>query len=148
MCLTYEKRFASEMAKRNVEGNGKIKCDNTRTTVNKCNTSKTRSPAQDFKNYKCRMQSPESKDHRHRTVSLSSSPKTHSLSPISSKSPDSKQYAGCKWSEPPSPSTLPHPPLSWMQKTSQPIFFTRPFQKCQPGQDIAHQLKVLLNVQA
>ncbi|XP_045460765.1 proline-rich nuclear receptor coactivator 2-like [Harmonia axyridis] len=137
------------MAKRNVEGNNKIKCDNTRTN-NKCSASKTKSPVQDSKNYRNRMQTPELKDQYHRAISLSSSPKTHSLSPNYSKSstPDSKQYAGCKWSEPPSPSTLPQPPLHWMQKTSQQFFFTRPFQKCQPEQDIAHQLKVLLNVQA
>jgi len=59
-------------------------------------------------------------------------------------------YAGCKWSEPPSPSTLPAPPQHWMQATS-PHSIIVPFHE-KPnlvGQhDIATQLKVLLKVQA
>lgn len=148
MCLTYEKHSVAQMARRNTEGNGKTKCDTTRTYINKCNTSKTRSPVQDSRN-NSRNQSPSMNLHQRTISSLPSTPKSNSSSPVSSKSstPD-KQYAGCKWSEPPSPASLPAPPLRWTQKTSQPLFFPKPFQKCQPERDISRQLMVLLNVRA
>ncbi|KAL3278903.1 hypothetical protein HHI36_016423 [Cryptolaemus montrouzieri] len=153
MCLTYEKRTSSEMAKRNVEGNGKVICDNTRTNKNRNNTSKSRkSPVHgSATNIKSTIHTPEPKNQVRKTVPLPISPsRMNTGSPVllSTSPTDTKQYAGCKWTEPPSPSTVPHPPLHWMQRSSQPLF-ARPFQSiCQTENDIAHQLKVLLKVQA
>lgn len=58
-------------------------------------------------------------------------------------------YAGCKFTEPPLPSALPLPPQHWMQQNQNNVL--RAFiEKQKPGEmtDIAHQLKVLLKVQA
>lgn len=56
-------------------------------------------------------------------------------------------YAGCKFSEPPSPSALPLPPKHWMQ-TNRAVRL--PFHSSIKSDysDVAQQLKVLLKVQA
>lgn len=58
-------------------------------------------------------------------------------------------YAGCKFSEPPLPSALPLPPQHWMQQQQQQQNLKKQHPiKHHPEMDIAHQLKVLLKVQA
>lgn len=55
-------------------------------------------------------------------------------------------YAGCKFSEPPSPSALPLPPKHWMQTSRSvrlPLCTTK-----SDHIDMASQLKILLKVQA
>lgn len=106
---------------------------------------------------------------------IKSEPATERLSPTKTSprtSPGLGHYAGCKWTEPPSPSSLPPPPQHWMQgaraKSSEPRWLQnlrspRPSDQQQPnwsaparafaktsdrGTDIARQLKVLLKVHA
>lgn len=55
-------------------------------------------------------------------------------------------YAGCKFSEPPLPSTLPLPPQHWMQ-TTRSVRLSFHSAKSDRN-DVAQQLKVLLKVQA
>ncbi|XP_018574856.1 proline-rich nuclear receptor coactivator 2 [Anoplophora glabripennis] len=55
-------------------------------------------------------------------------------------------YAGCKFSEPPSPSALPLPPQHWMQTTTRTLQL--PFHSNKSDHnDVAQQLKLLLKVQ-
>ncbi|KAK9872708.1 hypothetical protein WA026_023413 [Henosepilachna vigintioctopunctata] len=150
MCLTYENCTVA-MAKRNLESSGKTS-DTPRVIESRNNISRsTKNSVQESnKNSECGKKSPESNDQQNRSVSLSTSPlRTYNRSPIrKSISPVEsigKQYAGCKWTEPPSPSALPHPPKHWMQTSK---IFARPFQVCQTEQDFSQQLKVLLKVQA
>lgn len=80
--------------------------------------------------------------------------KSQSNSPRTSPGLLAGHYAGCKFTEPPSPSALPLPPQHWMQQNhhhqqQQRIihsFVDR--EKTLDMYDIAHQLKVLLKVQA
>ncbi|CAH0559408.1 unnamed protein product [Brassicogethes aeneus] len=81
------------------------------------------------------------------TVSPTTPPRrqspTGSISPNLRTSPG--HYAGCKFSEPPLPSALPLPPQHWMQAPHTANIL--PFCATKSEQ-LAHQLKVLLKVQA
>ncbi|KAK9747395.1 hypothetical protein QE152_g5340 [Popillia japonica] len=61
-------------------------------------------------------------------------------------------YAGCKFTEPPLPSALPPPPKHWTMQMQHPTRTTTTMFKPEVPElqklDIAHQLKVLLKVQA
>lgn len=74
------------------------------------------------------------------------SPHSQGSSPRTSPGLLAGHYAGCKWTEPPSPSALPLPPRHWMQSSHTVL---HPFSLEKPKQpDIAQQLKVLLKVHA
>lgn len=74
------------------------------------------------------------------------SPNSQGSSPRTSPGLLAGHYAGCKWTEPPSPSALPLPPRHWMQS---PHGVLHSFSIEKPKQpDIAQQLKVLLKVNA
>lgn len=74
-----------------------------------------------------------------------------STSPRTSPGLLAGHYAGCKFTEPPLPSALPPPPQHWMQAPHHgaAVFHhqTIAFVKQEPEQ-LAHQLKILLKVQA
>lgn len=76
-------------------------------------------------------------------------PNGTSSSPRTSPGLLAGHYAGCKFSEPPLPSALPLPPQHWMQQPNCNTSMTlSPSIKHHPEMDIAHQLKILLKVQA
>ncbi|KAL1506502.1 hypothetical protein ABEB36_005853 [Hypothenemus hampei] len=82
--------------------------------------------------------------------SITSSPTSEISSSRSSPGLVAGYYASCKFSEPPSASALPLPPVHWMI-THQSVML--PFQAidmrpCSVEQDFTHQLKLLLKVQA
>lgn len=150
MCLAFVcDRISCKMAKRNEESNSKIICDNLRTPKNK----------QTLRPYNKQSSSPINEKALHsqhlghidqgnsRPNSKSQIPSPCTLrSKSTSPSQSFTKYAGCKWSEPPLPSALPHPPQHWMQ--TQHMFIQSVAKVKQPEQDFARQLKVLLKVQA
>lgn len=134
------------MAKKHVDGgkavtNGKVRAARYPTKVP--NTHQT-SPSQ--------RSSPDKKGELHlqrlTTVSVRSHSPQGNLGSSSRTSPGllAGHYAGCKFSEPPSPSALPLPPQHWMQATRS---VRLPFHSMKSDHnDVANQLKVLLKVQA
>lgn len=60
-------------------------------------------------------------------------------------SPTNSFYAGAKFSEPPSPASLPKPPSHWTNNRL--INSCQPFER-RAGNDISNHLKMILNVQA
>lgn len=82
-------------------------------------------------------------------ISTPNNNKSQGNSPRTSPGLLAGHYAGCKFTEPPSPSALPLPPQHWMQQNQQNKlnnFIGK--EKAKDVSDIAHQLKVLLKVQA
>lgn len=75
--------------------------------------------------------------------------KSQGSSPRTSPGLLAGHYAGCKFTEPPLPSALPLPPQHWMQQNQSHVLRTYvKKEKNTDLPDIAHQLKVLLKVQA
>lgn len=56
-------------------------------------------------------------------------------------------YASCKFTEPPSPSALPLPPLHWMQ-TTRVVLPLRSCSSVEEPEKLVRELKILLKVQA
>lgn len=84
------------------------------------------------------------------TKGASPSPTKPHLSANSRTSPGllAGHYAGCKFSDPPLPSTLPLPPKHWMQTGRLVLMPFHSSAKSEHCIDGTHQLKVLLKVQA
>lgn len=139
-------RVQLKMAKKKVDF-GKGVYNQPRTRCNSSNTKyfKTISP-------------PPTKNDAERAANFNANATNKTPSPVRGVSPSSNprtspgllagHYAGCKFTEPPLPSALPPPPKHWIQ-TSHPVWTTfKPEVPEQQSLDIAHQLKVLLKVQA